>query len=103
METVGASIVGGGEKTNVVWMAVAEVLCADVGKVASAVAWAYGGAPAVADDHRFILAVGVVADFLESIGQIGLVQSIDTSQVKVGSRCHTAISSVGVVVGYGHV
>ena len=77
-----------------------EIASYNVGKVVCSIVRTILRTPTIADDNRFPYFVCVVADFLESICQIRTFQSIDTSQIEVGTRSHTTISGIGMVVGH---
>ena len=54
--------------------------------------------PAVANNNRLALSIGIIANLLECIGHIGARQTVDAGEVKVCTRSHTAVSGVGMVV-----
>ena len=82
-------------------MVVAKQVFIHVGHFARSIVRSPLRTPAVAHHHGHIVFVGIVHDFLHGIRQVGVWQTVDTSQIEVGTGRHAAIGGIGVVVGDG--
>ena len=89
------------EQADAVRVVIAKILIYNIGSATCTIMRTQVGAPTVGNYHWLIYRAGILDDFLECVGNISAVQSIDGRQIQVGTRSHTAIGGIGMVIGHG--